>query len=154
MNDRHKEGGDVMVDNPKASPITRAYFEAQKPLGGLPTTPRERSLFEALQDALQKLYDEDLHKLCKERESDLQDEVNRAEESDAFVLHDEDRPDPLVQLAVARRVVQDRRNAEPIGTVGDKQYDRFRADRDATDLLEQLIEEVEAWRDLPNKRRP
>ena len=145
MNERDKA---TVVDNPKASPITRAYFDAQKPLGGLPTTERERALFESLQDALQKLYDEDMHKDCKRREEDLQDELDKVDEHVGYDIDKEDVPEACANLVTAKRLVEDRRNAEPIGTVTDEMYDRFRAERDATDLLEQLIDEVESWREL------
>ena len=145
MNDKSQQ----IVDNPKASPITRAYFDAQKPLGGLPETARETSLFEALQDALQKRYDGESHARCKELEADLRDEIADYEREEVRKLYvDEDEVPEPVNLVAAKRIVEDRRRAEPIGSVHNHAYDAIRRERDATDLLEALVAEVEHWRKI------
>ena len=149
MNDKSQQ----IVDNPKASPITRAYFDAQKPLGGLPETARETSLFEALQDALQKRYDGESHARCKELEADLRGEIADYERDEVRKLYvDEDEVPEPVNLVAVKRIVEDRRRKEPLGEVRDREYDALRVQRDATDLLEALVAEVEHWRKIVEKK--
>lgn len=149
-----------MSDNPVPSPITRAYFDAQKSIGGLPTTMRESALFEALQDSLQKLYDSAaLYADCIERIRDVQDELEKVEGSPTYHIGVawerwiEDAPEPEVNLVTVKRIIENRRRDEPLvppqNTYGDDSaYRDLVRDREATDLIEQLAAEVEAWRVL------
>jgi len=141
----------MTVDNPKSSPITRAYLDAQKPLGGLPGTARERSLFEALQNALQQLYDHDLHVKCEQDAEDLKDEISKLErELDQIkaALGDDGKPEPKADTDYALDIVRERRLSERAGSIPplfSKDEDRK---RETTDILKQLAEECAAWRQL------
>ena len=126
----------------KASAITLAYNEARAVVG-LPETERETKLFTALQNALQELHGEDLHKGCVEELQDVQDELDKADRGWLS-----GSPDPDVNLVEAKRIIERRRLNEPIGTIPDKSYTAVRLSREATDMLEELLGEVEAWRKL------
>jgi hypothetical protein len=136
----------------QVSPLTAAYSSA-KEVCGLPETERETLLFQALQDALEKLHDHaTLHGECNEKLKDASDELVKADKSRL-----REAPEADANLVVAKRLLADRRHHEPLvppgqGYGGDYsssvRYERFVADREVTDLLEQLIEEVEAYRKL------
>jgi hypothetical protein len=108
-----------------------------------------RRLFEALQSALEGVFDPHLHDECKERLKDAVDELAKA---DASRLRD--APEAEVDMHAAKRILRARRERQPLvppsGYSHDasERYDRFVVDRDATDLIEQLLAEVEAYRKL------
>jgi hypothetical protein len=140
------------MDNPKASPITRAYLEAQKPIGGLPATDRERALFETLQDGLEKLYDPRLHERCETKIEDLQDELRKADEMHEQKREDDEaKPEPA-NLVAAKRLLEERRRRVPLfyrhifGNENARWQDELHL-RETTDMLENLIQEVQAWRE-------
>lgn len=142
-----------MNANPKPSAITRAYLEAQKPIGGLPTTEREHALFDALQNGLEKLYDPQLHDICETKLEDLYDELRKTDEMHARKREDDDaKPEPT-NLVAAKRILQDRRANESLyatDAFGINENDRWQKElrqREATDMFEELIAEIEAWRE-------
>jgi len=142
-----------MVDNPKQSPITRAYLDAKAVIGGLPETERERSLFEALQASLQTQYDPDLHKKCEQDEEDLRWEVNKLEEE--LDRLKETRvgggkyPQPLADIDLARNILVDRRLNDRAGSRANPAEARgLETWRETSEVLKQLADEVEAWRKL------
>jgi len=128
----------------QVSPITAAYGHA-KEVCGLPETERETLLFQALQDALEKLHDQPaLHSECREKLKDAVDELVKADKSRL-----RDAPEAEVELRDAFRILRERRQREPlVAPYGEKRYERFLQDREATDLIEQLLDEVDAYRKL------
>jgi len=132
------------------SPITAAYGHA-KEVCGLPETERETLLFQALQDALERLHDgATLHAECNEKLKDVVDELAKADKSRL-----REAPEAEVDLRDAIRVLRARREREPVvpppggrDSYGVDRYDRFSQDREATDLIDQLLDEVEAYRKL------
>jgi hypothetical protein len=143
--------------NPKTSPVTTAYHGAKDVLGGLPETERERALFEALQTALEAVSEQKIEReKLDEKVEDLEEHVDELKSAQEERLEEafEDAPEPEVNLAKAKSVLRDRRESEPV-CFGTTHYRRsadadaqLLRDREATDLLEQLIEEVEGWRKL------
>ena len=129
--------------------MSTPYFAARNVFGvGEPQTDRERKLVDALEETMLKV-DEfgDVVEL-RERLKDAVDELAKADESRL-----RGAPEAEVNLVKAKRMLQDRRFSEPAvppedGFNDHGRYDRFRRDRDVTDLLEQLIDEVEAYRKL------
>jgi hypothetical protein len=134
----------------QVSPITAAYGNA-KEVCGLPETERETLLFQALQDALEKLHDHTtLHGECKEKLKDAVDELVKADNSRL-----REAPEAEVELRDAKRVLRERRQREPLvaprdgrDDFGVDRYERFSQDREATDLIEQLVDEIEVYRKL------
>ena len=129
--------------------MSTPYFAARNVLGvGMPQTAREKLLVEELEEALRKADDDHVHDECRERLKDAVDELAKADESRL-----RGAPEAEVNMHKAKRLLHDRRFAEPAvppedGYADRGRYDRFRRDRDVTDLLEQLIDEVEAYRKL------
>ncbi len=125
-----------------------AYLDARAVVGP-PETDREAKLVDALERALSELGDPQLHRECKEKLQDAADELRHADEERL-----RDAPEPEVPLHRARAILRQRREREPVvppsgqGYDAAVKYDRFAADRDATDLIEQLLEEVTVYRKL------
>lgn len=118
---------------------SKAYLEARAVVDA-PYTEREERLVEALQAAL----DDHVHDECRERLKDAVDELAKA---DASRLRE--APEAEVNLFKAKRLVEDRRHGEPTYNVEHGgRYDQMLKDREVTDLLEQLLDEVEAYRKL------
>ena len=128
--------------------MSTPYFAARNVFGvGEPQTDRERKLVDALEETMLKV-DEfgDVVEL-RERLKDAVDELAKADESRL-----RGAPEAEVNLVKAKRTLEDRRRSEPItppqGYGSGERYAAMRDQRDVTDLLEQLIDEVEAYRKL------
>jgi uncharacterized coiled-coil DUF342 family protein len=100
--------------NPKTSPITRGYLDAQAVIGGLPDTPRERALFDALQDALAKNYEADQEE--KEDIAALREELANAERSEK---EEHDRADEADRKADELREEIDELRDKKLGCIDD-----------------------------------
>jgi len=122
---------------------SKAYLAARDVVPA-PYTDREYKLVEALEEALD---DQHVHDECRERLKDAVDELAKA---DASRLRE--APEAEANLVKARRLLEDRRHREPLVPPGQYsssvRYKHFVADREVTDLLEQLLDEVEAYRKL------
>ena len=122
--------------------MSKPYYEARSIIDA-PYTEREEKLIETLEVALS----DDVHNECRERLKDAVDELAKADESRL-----RGAPEAEVNLFKAKRLLQDRRHNEPAvppqGYGSGDRYAAMRDQRDVTDLLEQLIDEVEAYRKL------